>query len=68
MSTVLFCDNSKYKPIHVLYIIVKMEKAVAAYLQNLVGEEGLGIVEELSGDTFTDDEIVNRTGAQLSTV
>ncbi len=45
-----------------------MEKATAAYLQNLVGEEGLSIVEEFSDETFTDEEIVNRTGAQLSTV
>ncbi len=45
-----------------------MEKAIAAYLQNLVGEAGLEVVEGLSYDTCTDEEIVNRTGAQLSTV
>ncbi len=45
-----------------------MEKAIAAYLQNLVGEEGLGIIEGLSDDTFTDQDIVDKTGAQLSTV
>ncbi len=45
-----------------------MEKATASYLQNLVGEEGLDIIEGLSDDTFTDQEIVDKTGAQLSTV
>ncbi len=45
-----------------------MQKATAAYLQNLVGEEGLSIIEGLPDETFTDEQIVNRTGAQLSMV
>ncbi len=45
-----------------------MEKATLAYLKNLVGAEGLDIVERLSSDTFTDQDIVNETGAPLSTV
>ncbi len=45
-----------------------MEKATIAYLRNLVGDEGFDVIEGLSSDTFTDQEIVNETGAQLSTV
>ncbi|MDD1720552.1 MAG: transcription factor [Euryarchaeota archaeon] len=45
-----------------------MEKAISAYLRNLIGEEGLDVIERLSNDEFTDQDIVNETGAQLSTV
>ncbi len=37
-------------------------------MRNLVGEEGLAVIKGLPNDTFTDEEIVNKTGAQLSTV
>jgi len=52
----------------VLYIIVKMEKATTAYLRNLVGEEGLDVIKGLTSDSFTDEEVVKKTGVQLSTV
>ncbi|MGZ4903768.1 MAG: transcription factor [Halobacteriota archaeon] len=45
-----------------------MEKPITAYLRNLVGEEGLDVIERLSSDEFTDQDIVNETGANLSTV
>jgi len=42
--------------------------AVKGYLRNLVGDEGLEIVEKVPLGELTDEKIAEETGANLNTV
>jgi transcription initiation factor TFIIE subunit alpha len=47
---------------------VKTDKATKIYLENLVGEPGLAMIERLSTDELTDQDIATQTGSDLNTV
>jgi transcription initiation factor TFIIE subunit alpha len=42
--------------------------AISGYLKNLVGEEGLGMIERASNNELTDEKIADETDTNLNTV
>ncbi|HXY88265.1 MAG TPA: hypothetical protein VEG44_07485 [Candidatus Acidoferrales bacterium] len=50
-----------------IYAVIK-NKAIEAYLTNLVGELGVQMIEHLSTDELTDQEIATETGSDLNLV
>jgi len=50
-----------------IYTVIT-NKAIQAYLTNLVGELGLQMIERLSTDELTDQEIATETGSDLNMV
>lgn len=60
--------DSSYKPVRVLYINVKKDKAKLAYVEKLAGPQGLEIVKILSKNALTDQQIAEETGYDLKVV
>lgn len=44
------------------------DKAILAYLEKLVGQQGLEMIERLSKDELTDQQIAQETGSELNVV
>ena len=67
MSANFACD-SNYKMVRVHVYMMKKDKATLAYLEKLVGPQGLEMIERLPKNEMTDQQIAQETGSELNIV
>jgi len=60
--------GSSYKLLRVHVYMMKKDKATLAYLEKLVGLQGLEMVKRLSKNELTDQQIAEETDSELNTV
>jgi transcription initiation factor TFIIE subunit alpha len=63
-----FASGSNYKLLRVHVYIMKKDKATLAYLEKLVGPQGLEMIKRLSKNELTDQQIVQETDSDLNVV